>query len=167
MLGNVVRPKLVLVGEQPHGRARAMQRFKSRGPEAVQRALRFLARTHDRGGAFSNGGSAKYLFQTLRAANLGLRDVCIMNAIQWDGRTISDLVREDSIWFAGRVVSRRTEFVALGNVASEGLSKAGIPHRKVPHPQYVRRFFYRRLSEYGRLLTGELAYKREEWGHGI
>lgn len=166
MIGNSIAPRLVLVGEQPHGRVRVAQRFRKRGSEAVRRAMRMVGRGRDRGGALSEGPAGRYLYQTLRAAKVGIRDVCILNAIQWDGRTVSDLVGEDPQWWGRVILGEGAEVIALGNVAAEQLERARIPHRKVPHPQYVRRFFYKRLADYGRMIAGVLPYVEKEWRHG-
>lgn len=45
-----------------------------------------------------------------------------------------------------------TNVVALGNVASLRLEKAGIEHEKIPHPQYWRRFHYGNPAGYSALL---------------
>ncbi len=161
MIGNSVNPGLVLVGEQPHGRVRIAQRFKARGPEAVERAMRIIGRTRDRGGALNEGPAGRYLFQALRTAKLGLKDVCILNAIQWDGRTINDLATADRGWWTNKYDNEKV--VALGNVADRELDAAGIPHRMVPHPQFVRRFHYKRVSEYGKMIRGTEPYVAKEW----
>lgn len=165
MIGNSTTPTLVLVGEQPNGRPQTINRFRPLGDRVMRRALRMIARIHDRGGAFSRGPAGRYLFQTLRAAGLGLYDVCILNAVQWDGRTISDLVEEDDGWFK-RITDAGAEVVALGRVAARELERAGISYREAPHPSYVRRFFYKRVLDYGRVITGETPYVAKEWCHG-
>ncbi len=161
MIGNSVDPALVLVGEQPHGRVRIAQRFKERGPEAVERALRIIGVTRDRGGALNEGPAGRYLFHATRAVGLGLKDFCVVNAIQWDGRTVDDLVSEDPVWWTRQY--DKGNVVALGNVADAKLKDAGVPHRMVPHPQFVRRFHYKRVSEYGKMIMGETPYVAKEW----
>lgn len=42
--------------------------------------------------------------------------------------------------------------IALGHEAAKALTAAGVPHAKVPHPQYVRRFLHSKQSEYGDLI---------------
>lgn len=42
--------------------------------------------------------------------------------------------------------------VALGNQAKEALIFSGVPHGAVPHPQWVRRFHYRKLPAYASLI---------------
>ena len=42
--------------------------------------------------------------------------------------------------------------VALGNTARDVCVDQKIPHGAVPHPQYVRRFYYKRQVEYGELI---------------
>lgn len=42
--------------------------------------------------------------------------------------------------------------IALGRNASRALVQQAVPHSIVPHPQYVRRFFHKKINHYGDLI---------------
>lgn len=155
MIGNTVDPDVVYVGDRPnrYDRAVGLARRRGRPPAAVLRFSRLLG---DDGTVF-NSASGRYLFQALRAGGARLAQYCVVNAVQWDGREVRDLVAEDPGWWRGRRV------VALGGRAAAALERAGVPHRLVPHPQYVRRFHYARLAEYAALLSGSMEFDPREW----
>lgn len=53
--------------------------------------------------------------------------------------------------------------VALGRRAQKRLQDLGVPHGVVPHPQFVRRFYFRHGHEYG-LAINEAARTRKDLG---
>lgn len=55
--------------------------------------------------------------------------------------------------------------IALGRKAHEALDQVDVPHATVPHPQYIRRFWYSRLGEYGKLITEAAGTTRDLRGH--
>lgn len=69
----------------------------------------------------------------------------------WGRLGISNSLEDDptTVWrWSGCAPS-----VALGGEAHRALEAAAIPHATVPHPQYIRRFWYTRLSEYGQIIA--------------
>ena len=100
-------------------------------------------------GLVFNSPSGRYLFHALRTSGLTLNDYCIMNALQWDGTLLRDLVPGNRLWFESRAI------VALGKDAAHELEMAGLEFRQALHPSYVRRFHYKRLPEYARMLDGQ------------
>jgi hypothetical protein len=54
--------------------------------------------------------------------------------------------------------------VALGRAADEALTRSGIPHASVPHPQFVRRFLHREMQTYGRLIADVAGTKDDMLG---
>lgn len=153
VLGNTVSPKFVFVGDRPTWYDRNLRR----GTAVAER----FARRFDSGVCWDSL-SGRYLFETFRVADLSLRDYCTFNSVQGDGRTLQNLIDEDSRWF-DHVLSSGGEFVALGKLASRELDKVLLPHRLVPHPQYVKRFFYKHKNRYADLLIGKQEYNPEEW----
>jgi hypothetical protein len=84
------------------------------------------------------------------------------NSVQWDGRTVADALDEEDGDKLARLLLG-ADVVALGNLASEKLTQANVHHRKVPHPQFAKRFHYKRILEYAELLTGRTRFKEEAW----
>lgn len=161
-LGNMVTPRYVFVGDRPTGYDKVARRARAH-LDSRRFMLRFAA-LFEPGYCWGTSPSGRYLFQSLRAAGLRFWNYCTFNSVQWDGRTLTDMREEDPAWFA-RVLKNGGEFVALGNLAAAELERAGIPHRKVPHPQYCRRFFYKRVLDYAALLKGGREYVEKEWKH--
>jgi len=163
-IGNVVNPRYVFVGEQPHTRVLLKRRATRRYPGRDQRTGRYAAwqrmceiasgmRTSELVFDSSSGG---YLATALMNSGLRLTDYCVFNSTLLDGRTVDQFMRR---------VPLGAEFVALGDVASHALDGMGLPHRRVPHPQHVRRFFYKRgMLEYPKVLLGEQDGNTLTWG---
>lgn len=154
-VGNTDDPKWVFVGDRPSEFDRVWKRF----PTAARAAR--VGQRIDPGYCWGNSPSGRYLYRCLVAAGLRLADYCSFNAVQWDGRHLDELRAQDPDWF-GRI-SDRADVVALGELAAVELTEAGIPHRTVPHPQFVRRFHYKRIFDYAALLRGDCEYRRHEW----
>lgn len=90
-------------------------------------------------------GCGQYLLEAL--PELWWRQVGLVNANQTDVARLWKDLYEPAV-------------VALGGEASKTLTAAGVPHSRVPHPQYVKRFHNARQREYGSLIKE--ASKREE-----
>ncbi len=87
------------------------------------------------------GTSGDYLRQTLDLASLRWHQIHLSNALPNDGD------KPYSLYVKWRDLgSPRT--VALGRVASQMLETFEVPHTKVSHPQYWRRFHYHSMKEY-------------------
>jgi hypothetical protein len=56
----------------------------------------------------------------------------------------------------------RPETVALGSKPAAFANLAGVPHGRVPHPQYVRRFHHHKIEEYGEQIF-QCAEKGSTW----
>jgi gluconate kinase len=69
------------------------------------------------------------------------KTVAMVNGVE-EGERLPDLLNELAF----------PPVVALGREASRELTKRGIDHAGVPHPQYVRRFFNSRQQDYGILI---------------
>ena len=85
-----------------------------------------------------NGSSAKYLMNALAMSSLSVVDLAIINANE-DGMDLSSF-QEDLLL--------NSSVVALGNLASDNLRRAGVLHKKVPHPQWWRRFKHSDVAGY-------------------
>ena len=92
--------------------------------------------------------SGHYLLSSLLA--VGCPRIGLVNALQDD---------VDSLWRALGC----PPVVALGRVASKELTKVGIVHGAVPHPQFIRRFHHGKSEEYGRLIL-KVSNTREDQG---
>jgi hypothetical protein len=61
----------------------------------------------------------------------------------------------------------RPPIVALGRKASHALAAdtwevgSGVPHSKVPHPQFIRRFYSKRQNEYGAIIDSAMATRKD------
>lgn len=158
-IGNVRNPKYVFVGEQPHCRAKILQRARAKKLDVTRYVE--IAHMMERLSppVVFNSLSGRYLQQAL--GSLSLSDYCIFNALQLDGTQLSDFVRPPQVT---RLLDEGAEFVALGAVASKELTRAGIVHRQAPHPQWVKRFKYKEgQSRYPKVLLGTApAWSREE-----
>lgn len=117
------KPNLLLVGDEPGPPAR-------RDPDSGAVPFRPYPAT-----------SGAYLMAALRRTNYF---PAITNARTRDGTEVP--LRD--LWLA----LERPRVVALGNVADAALSAAEVAHGVAPHPQYVRRFFHARTSDYIRLI---------------
>lgn len=145
VIGNAVSPHFIFVADRPNGFDRLTEQAGERGwsYKTLERARRmFAART---AGVALASGSGRYLYQTIKCAGLRFADFALFNSVQWDGRPASEFMPE--AWRAGR------EVVALGQNASVTLRAAGVEHRVVPHPQYVRRFHYKHFDRYAAALV--------------
>lgn len=119
------QPRLLLVGDQ---------RGASRYPEEYGRWPAF---------APFPATSGHYLLRALtiealsvRANGLTLGDVALVNA--------NDVDNVQSIWLN----VGQPPVVALGENAARQLTKINLPHRRVPHPQYWRRFHHHSSHAY-------------------
>lgn len=146
-LGNTVSPRYVLVSDEPRIATRLRERALARGWDPKRYIDRF-SRLHGRLEVFDSP-SGHYLWRALTAAPLRLGDVLVVNARQLDGTRLAALLGEGipDEW-------RAAEWVALGKRADEELTVLGLPHRAVPHPQFVRRFHHKELARYARAITG-------------
>lgn len=150
--GNTWSPEFILVGDQPQLRVR-LQR-EGIDPAAYAAAQRSLDLAVFNLKLF-DGPSGRFLQQALRTAGAGLDEYMLVNATQLDGTTLPELLTpyHRHLW-ADR------EVIALGNNAAAVLARLDVPFRKVPHPQYVKRFHFKEgLVKYPRVLMGD-----EEWG---
>lgn len=164
-LGNVVNPSFVFVGDQPGTRPRHLRYAKERGytPEQTQKFMRRLYTMAGLDQVFGGHSAGPYLHMALTSSGLDIWDYAVFNSVQLDGRRLADFTTG---WW------HNVETVALGRNASAELTKAGITHRVVPHPQHVRRFHYKRVGDYGRALQGAKPWtcdtdycKDQEWGY--
>lgn len=149
VIGNQRSPKFIFVGDQPHCRARAIRRAKSKGLN-VARYEQLAAMMYGRDPSVFNSPSGEYLYRALLNTGLTLNDYCVINSVQHDGTPIGELIENHAPLFSATVV-------ALGKNAATELRRAGIPiDVEVPHPQYVKRFHFKRgLTEYPKALIGE------------
>jgi thymidylate kinase len=90
--------------------------------------------------------SGHFLLNALRGRNLGSLGIVNANDV-------------DSVGYTWEVVGRPDHVVALGRLASRRLDQAGIVHSRVPHPQFVRRFYQRHRDEYGLAIAEALSDK--------
>lgn len=91
-------------------------------------------------GAFTpagSGGSSRWLLDSLEALPEKLPRLGLCNAIEYDQSL-------EQLWH----VLDKPAVVALGNVASNELTIAGIEHHKIPHPQWAKRFRNKHQDEY-------------------
>jgi len=122
-------PATLLVGDQRNDGPRARPEF----PRAFT--------------PWDNAGSAIYLMNALLTANMR-RGVGIVNANEpgVDLTTLGQLPYEVHV-------------VALGNHASATLTRAGVRHEKVPHPQWWRRFKHSQVAAYGEAIKEAAGWK--------
>ena len=94
------------------------------------------------------GGSGEYLYRACKVVGLTWDQLHVSNArIPKDSDEPWDLHEHyEELGYPKQVV-------ALGAVAEEALRSAGVPHRRVDHPQYARRFRRHQLFEYARELA--------------
>lgn len=113
-------PRVVLVGDE-----------RSTGPGDVPALWTTAAFTPMR-----EASSAAWLLRTLEAAH-AVRDIGLLNAHEpgMDLKVAWGLLR-------------RPRLVALGGAADAALTAAELPHTRVHHPQYARRFNHHRPGEY-------------------
>ena len=90
---------------------------------------------------FSTTGSSGYLNRALDAANVAERDVAFVNVCRQDG-SLEKILDKNAL-------GRTWKIVALGNVASDKLI---LPHAKIQHPQYWKRFHYDDIKCYANTL---------------
>jgi hypothetical protein len=89
-----------------------------------------------RGLPFDRGASSQFLLDVFTAASIPEKAVYICNADRLTGEEAKQLRQGPTV------------FVALGAKASKKLTELGISHSALPHPQYVKRFHWKRQSEY-------------------
>ncbi len=118
-IGTFGSPKVWLVGERP-AKLVPDREFKYETP------------------FYSTSGD--YLRRAIGAVGLTWKDIYISNSHNRQGEVEALLAR----WRA----LNSPAVVALGNVADAALTKAGVPHNTVAHPQYWRRFHHVQLGEY-------------------
>lgn len=153
VLGNTSAPTVLLVGDQPASRPRAQAhaRVHTYSPAQAQQFCERLARRAWPTRALFNSTSGLYLYGAMTAVGLSLRSTCIVNSVELDGRRLDELVDVER----ARVVPR---VVALGRNAATELRRVGVTHEVAPHPQHWRRFHYKDVWTYGRMLLGELTW---------
>ena len=159
-LGNPLTARRVLVGDELHGVTKARARAK-RFCSTDEEETRFMQYAKSLAGplaytTFPGNGSGRYLHMCFRMAGFHLEDTFVMNARTWEG---SQLIDGWAQFMEGKDV------VALGNNAARELSMTEtgghwrqIPFRKVPHPQWWRRFRYSEQSTYAKLLRGDIQW---------
>jgi hypothetical protein len=81
-----------------------------------------------------------------------LPSVQIVNSLRPDGAE-EDLMRLTTRY-------RPRAVIALGQKAADRLAGQGVPHGKVRHPQYMRRFEHRRIGAYGTQILKEAGIDR-------
>ncbi len=98
--------------------------------------------------------AANYLLEALPSVMGGWRQFAVVNAYRGWSSEPHDLGRIQAL-LEDPVV------VALGNEASKVLTDQDVPHEKVPHPQYWRRFKYSEQLEYGRMIVSAVTAQEE------
>lgn len=93
---------------------------------------------------FSTMGSSGYLNRTIDVANISERDLAFVNMYRFNGR--SEKIAEKN------ALGRPWKIIALGNVADDSLTSQGLPHAKLYHPQYWKRFYHREIDRYANAL---------------
>jgi thymidylate kinase len=89
-----------------------------------------------RGLPFDKGASSQFLLDVFAEAGVPEKAVYICNA---------DKLTEDE---AADLDEGRTRFISLGKKADNKLAAFGIPHKALPHPQWVKRFNFRQKDAY-------------------
>lgn len=94
-------------------------------------------------------GSSGFLNRALWDAGYAERDICFTNALERNGKP-RDLKR---------IYERHSKIkiISLGEIAHQALEREKIPHQKLRHPQYVKRFDTKNRERY----VGQLRYCRE------
>lgn len=154
-LGNPFTATRVLVGDELHGVTKARARAK-RFCSSDEEEARFMQMAKGMAGplaytTFPGNGSGRYLHMCFRMAGFTLQDTFVMNSRTWEG---TQLIEGAAEWFADK------EIVALGANAEHELTNLDmggklVPYRRVPHPQWFRRFHYSKQSTYAKQLAGE------------
>lgn len=107
-----------------------------------------LAGTRERNWPFyANELSSLYLSKALNLAKVDEAEICVVNAI-----TVNE--QEAELLSYGR---QARNIVALGGTAARELERLNLPHAKIHHPSYARRFAYgleRYASELGAAIRG-------------
>ena len=80
----------------------------------------------DKNVAFVGTRSYKTLLDWIYRMNLNINKICLFNHKGFINTRLKHINEHDAI-------------VALGNVASEALSKENVPHIKIPHPSGLNR----------------------------
>jgi hypothetical protein len=119
VVGNVIYPKLILVGDKRNKKGKY----------------------NKVGQPFDFGPSSKFLFDSLKKANIRLQDVMILNS---DNKNLKTYISQ---------VVGFPKVIALGVSSSKKLLKSKIKHFVLNHPQYENRFhkydskFYLKLKK--------------------
>lgn len=85
---------------------------------------------------FDKGFSSQFLLDSCQAAGVPEELVYICNADKLTSEEVEFLSRD------------KTTFVSLGKKADEKLDFLDVPHRVLPHPQYVKRFLWNSRDTY-------------------
>lgn len=91
-----------------------------------------------RGLPFDKGLSSEFLAETFEIAGLKESRIYICNA---------DKVTPDELTKLG-VYRGSAKVIALGKIADKKLTSLGIQHKALPHPQWVKRFHYKKQHVY-------------------
>lgn len=147
--GSIVMPRRIFIGDEPNDLTKLRARARKRGlDEARAIRLGFALNRAVHHNTFA-GGSGRYLHLCLRMAGIELKNTLIFNSLTWDGKNVLEVLDPGRL-FPG------AEIIALGNKAETRALKAGWwVDRKIPHPQYARRFFYKYQHEYAEMLRGD------------
>lgn len=89
---------------------------------------------------WSTSGCSGYLHHCIELADIKEHQLAMVNSV-------------DHNYHPNDIIPA-TEVIALGQSASKRLTKRGITHRTVPHPQYWMRFHHQQRAEYAALLRG-------------
>ncbi len=119
-----VQPKVWLVGDQPNPNRDAPTPTSPLFQVAFQST------------------SGEYLHRALKTVVYTWDMMHLSNARDVEGEDVYDL---DGKWHQ----LGQPKVVALGNNAADTLGRAMVPYRKVPHPQWWRRFQNSQVKEYG------------------
>lgn len=147
--GNTYRPQVVLIGDRPHWLAKAhaadegvvddVLLAQSKGPLAY---------------ATFASQSGRYLHMCMRMAGLSLATTLVVNATTWNS--------SNQLYKLRTQLEGADDVVCLGVEAEHRLVEAmnyddcPISYRRIPHPQYWKRFQYKLQHQYRDLLLGKI-----------
>ena len=123
-----------------------------------QHNLSTRARASGRFEASFDGGCGSRLYEVIRDAGFTLGEVHVSNAYS-DDSTLRDLRQK---W----EFMQYPAVVALGAEASKALVKHEVPHRRIYHPAYAKRFLHHDLSGYVQSLREAVYEQRGDLGSG-
>ncbi len=98
--------------------------------EAVNQKVTWL------GLPFDKGFSSQFLLDSLKAAGVPENLVYVCNADKLTAAEINFLTKD------------KTLFISLGKKADTRLSFLDVPHKVLPHPQYIKRFQWKNKGQY-------------------